>query len=68
MRKCRGGQACLNPIATPREMDATAPAYRARLKLIAKSNLIGGGGTPALYEILPSGANGGLKSADGAAK
>jgi len=55
-------------IATPRELDATAPEYRARLKLIAKSNLIGGGGPPALYEILPSGASGGLKGAGGAAK
>ena len=55
-------------IATPREMDAMTPEYRARLKLIAKSNLIGGGGPPALYEILPSGANGGLKGADGATK
>jgi 4-amino-4-deoxy-L-arabinose transferase-like glycosyltransferase len=55
-------------IATPRELDATAPEYRTRLKLIAKSNLIGGGGPPALYEISPSGANGGLKGAGGAAK
>jgi len=55
-------------LSTPREMDAMAPEYRARLKLIAKSNLIGGGGPPALYEILPSGANGGLKGAGGAAK
>jgi 4-amino-4-deoxy-L-arabinose transferase-like glycosyltransferase len=55
-------------IATPRELDATAPEYRTRLKLVAKSNLIGGGGPPALYEILPSGANGGLKGAGGAAK
>ena len=55
-------------IATPHEMDATAPEYRTRLKLIAKSNLIGGGGPPALYEILPSGANGGLKGGGGAAR
>jgi 4-amino-4-deoxy-L-arabinose transferase-like glycosyltransferase len=55
-------------LSTPREMDAMTPEYRARLKLIAKSNLIGGGGPPALYEILPSGANGGLKGADGATK
>ncbi len=40
-------------IATPRELDAMTPEYRARLKLIAKSNLIGGGGPPALYEISP---------------
>jgi hypothetical protein len=55
-------------IATPREMDAMTPEYRTRLKLIAKSNLIGGGGPPTLYEILTSGANGGLKGADGATK
>jgi 4-amino-4-deoxy-L-arabinose transferase-like glycosyltransferase len=55
-------------IATPREMDAMSPEYRARLKLIAKSNLIGGGGPPALYEILPSGMSGDLKGAAGAAK
>ena len=55
-------------IATPREMDAMTSEYRTRLKLIAKSNLIGGGGPPALYEISPSGANGGLKGAGGAAK
>lgn len=55
-------------IATPRELDATAPGYRTRLKLIAKSNLIGGGGPPALYEISPSGANGGLNGGGEAAK
>ncbi len=55
-------------IATPRELDAMTPEYRERFKLIAKSNLIGGGGAPALYEIPPSGANGGLKGAGGAAK
>ncbi len=47
-------------IATPRELDAMTPGYRARLKLIAKSNLIGGGGPPALYEILPI-ADGGAR-------
>ena len=55
-------------IATPRELDAMRPEYRARLKLIAKSNLIGGGGPPALYEISPSGANGDLKGGGAAAK
>ena len=55
-------------IATPRELGAMTPDYRARLKLIAKSNLIGGGGPPALYEISPSGANGDLKGAGGEAK
>ena len=43
-------------IATPRELDAMTPEYRARLKLVAKSNLIGGGGPPALYEISPGAA------------
>ncbi len=55
-------------IATPRELDAMTPEYRARLKLIAKSNLIGGGGPPALYEISSGGANGSLKGAGGEAK
>ncbi|MGH7925734.1 MAG: ArnT family glycosyltransferase [Candidatus Binatus sp.] len=43
-------------IATPRELDAMTPEYRARLKLIAKSNLVGGGGPPALFEISPEAA------------
>ncbi len=55
-------------IATPRELDAMNPEYRERLKLFAKSILIGGGEAPALYEIGPSGASGGLKGAGGAAK
>ena len=42
---------CAYLLATPRELDAMTPEYRARLKLIAKSNLIGGGGPPALFEI-----------------
>ncbi len=51
-----GNQNCSYLIATPREMDAMAPGYRARLKLVAKSDLIGGGGPPALFEILPEAA------------
>jgi 4-amino-4-deoxy-L-arabinose transferase-like glycosyltransferase len=47
---------CAYLLATPREMDAMTPEYRARLKLIVKSNLIGGGGPPALYEISPEAA------------
>jgi hypothetical protein len=43
-------------LATPREIDAMTPENRARLKLVAKSNLIGGGGPPALYEISPGAA------------
>ena len=47
---------CAYLLATPREIDAMAPENRARLKLVAKSNLIGGGGPPALYEISPGAA------------
>ncbi len=47
---------CIYLIATPREMNAMTPEYRARFKLIVKSNLIGGGGPPALYEISPEAA------------
>ncbi|MGA7871300.1 MAG: glycosyltransferase family 39 protein [Candidatus Binatus sp.] len=43
-------------LATPRELDAMTPEYRSRLKLVAKSNLIGGGGPPALFEISPAAA------------
>jgi 4-amino-4-deoxy-L-arabinose transferase-like glycosyltransferase len=49
-------QKCAYLIATPRELDAMAPEYRARLKPIAKSNLVGGGGPPALFEISPEAA------------
>ncbi len=49
-------QKCAYLIATPRELDAMAPEYRARLEPIAKSNLIGGGGPPALFEISPEAA------------
>jgi hypothetical protein len=41
-------------VATPTEFDAMRPEDRARLKLVLKSELIGGGGPPALYEIMPS--------------
>ena len=51
-----GNPRCAYLIATPRELDAMTPEYRARLKLIAKSNLIGGGGPPALFEISPEAA------------
>jgi 4-amino-4-deoxy-L-arabinose transferase-like glycosyltransferase len=47
---------CAYLIATPRELDAMTPEYRARLKLVANSNLIGGGGPPALFEISPEAA------------
>jgi len=47
---------CAYLLATPRELDAMTPQYRARLKLLAQSNLIGGGGPPALFEIFPEAA------------
>ena len=47
---------CAYLLATPRELDAMTPEYRARLKPVAKSNLIGGGGPPALFEISPEAA------------
>ena len=55
---------CANPaagkpvylLATPRELSAMTPEYRARLKLVAQSNLIGGGGPPSLFEISPGAA------------
>ena len=47
---------CAYLLATPREIDAMGPENRARLKRIASSNLIGGGGPPALYEISPGAA------------
>jgi hypothetical protein len=43
-------------IATPRELNAMTPEYRAHLKIVTGSNLIGGGGPPALYEISPEAA------------
>jgi 4-amino-4-deoxy-L-arabinose transferase-like glycosyltransferase len=43
-------------LATQRELNAMTPAYRARLKLLVKANLIGGGGALALYEISPEAA------------
>jgi 4-amino-4-deoxy-L-arabinose transferase-like glycosyltransferase len=51
-----GNPKCAYLLATPRELDSTKPEYRARLKLIAKSNLIGGGGPPALFAISPEAA------------
>jgi 4-amino-4-deoxy-L-arabinose transferase-like glycosyltransferase len=51
-----GNSKCAYLLATPRELDAMTPDYRARLKLIDKSNLVGGGGPPALFEISPEAA------------
>ena len=47
---------CAYLLATPRELNAMTPEYRARLKRVAQSNLIGGGGPPALFEISPEAA------------
>jgi 4-amino-4-deoxy-L-arabinose transferase-like glycosyltransferase len=47
---------CAYLLATPRESDSMTPEYRARLKLLAKSDLIGGGGPPALFAISPEAA------------
>jgi 4-amino-4-deoxy-L-arabinose transferase-like glycosyltransferase len=43
-------------LATPRELSAMTPDFRARLKPVAQSNLIGGGGPPALFKISPGAA------------
>jgi 4-amino-4-deoxy-L-arabinose transferase-like glycosyltransferase len=50
-----GNPKCAYLLATPRELDAMTPEYRARLKLVAKSDLIGGGGASALFEISSGG-------------
>jgi 4-amino-4-deoxy-L-arabinose transferase-like glycosyltransferase len=56
--RCANGAAAkpIYLIATPRELKAMTPEYRARLKLVTESNLVGGGGPPALYEISPEAA------------
>jgi hypothetical protein len=43
-------------LATARELDAMTPEYRARLKRLAKANLIDGGGALTLFEISPEAA------------
>jgi 4-amino-4-deoxy-L-arabinose transferase-like glycosyltransferase len=43
-------------LATSRELEAMTPQYRARLKFLAKCNLIDGGGTLSLFEISPEAA------------
>jgi hypothetical protein len=48
-------------LARPDELSALMPSQRARLKRVMNSDMIGGGGSPALYEIeppiVPSGFN-----------
>ncbi len=51
-----GNPRCVYLIATPRELDSMTREYRARLKLVAQSNLIGSGGPPALFAISPEAA------------
>jgi hypothetical protein len=41
-------------VARPRELGRIAPAVRSRLKLVMQSELIGGSGPPALYELPPA--------------
>jgi 4-amino-4-deoxy-L-arabinose transferase-like glycosyltransferase len=41
-------------VARPHELSRIAPARRSRLKLVMQSDLIGGGGPPALYELPPA--------------
>jgi 4-amino-4-deoxy-L-arabinose transferase-like glycosyltransferase len=41
-------------VARPRELLRIAPAVRQRLKLVMQSRLAGGGGPPALYELVPA--------------
>jgi hypothetical protein len=55
-------------VATPRELEALTPRERAGLKLIVKSELIGGGGPPALYELEPHHDVLDLKRGSGAAR
>ncbi len=56
-------------VASPRELDAMRPQVhpedRARLKLIVKSELIGGGGPPALYNMMPAEGGADLNRARG---
>lgn len=40
-------------VARPRGLARIAPAIRGRLKLVMRSNLMGGGGPPALYQLAP---------------
>lgn len=52
-------------VARPRELVRIVPALRSRLKLVMQSNLIGGGGSPALYELPPAPAALNSGAADG---
>lgn len=41
-------------VSRPREFRRIPPAVRARLRIVMRSHLIGGGGAPALYELMPA--------------
>ena len=51
-------------LARPDELAALAPSQRARLKWVMNSELVGGSGTPALYEIEPPVAASGFNPAN----
>lgn len=55
-------------VARPRELGRIAPALRSRLKLVMRSDLIGGGGPPALYELPPAPAPAALNNGAAATK
>ena len=55
-------------VARPRELPRIALALRTRLKLVLQSDLIGGGGPPALYELPPAPAPAALNSSAPATK
>lgn len=43
-------------VSRPREFRRIPPAVRARLRVVMRSHLIGGGGAPTLYELAPAAA------------
>ncbi len=55
-------------VAYPREAASIPAEYRGRMRLIMRSDLIGGEGPPALYEIAPAGGDGGLNPPGGSAR
>jgi len=55
-------------IARPRELSRVDPALRRRLNLVMQSDLTGGGGPPALYELPPASAPAALNSGAAATK
>jgi 4-amino-4-deoxy-L-arabinose transferase-like glycosyltransferase len=51
-------------VARPREFPRIPGAVRSRLRLVMRSHLIGGGGPPALYELMPTVSEAHSKSVD----